>query len=292
MIMRGLFTSLALALVGTVMSTGCVTTVLGQGPTDQDLANNGDVNEQLDLYRNYEVVYERGQLKRPGADPAAVAAEAQLSHIDAVAAPAYSDDAFNYLSSSKAAAEYMDHPAVAFDGFARSGMGETVILGVSVGGGIVAGGVAWFVNTTVRDGISAQEYADLSVSTGSGIFLGTLMGVIVAGAYTYIIPAISSPLAVPLYRKAASTFNEDLEDRILEGAPPGDPPPVEAEADDADDAGDEGDSDDDGDDDDADAGDDADGDAPPPAIGEGGEGSDAATPPAATAPAPITPRAN
>ncbi len=289
--LRGHRSLLSLAVVMAAAS-GCVTTALGQGPTDQDLANNGGVNEQLDLYRNYEIQYEARQFKRPGADPAAVAEESHLSHVDAVSALAFSDDAYNYLSTSPAAAEIMEHPAVAFDGFAHSGMGETVILGVGIGGGLVTGGVAWFINTTVRDGISATEYADLTVSATSGVLVGSMMGIIIAGAYTYIVPAISTPFAVPLYRKAAGAFNEDLEDRILDGAPQGDPPPGEdlGMDDDAGDAGDAGDNDDGGDGGDAPADDGALHGAGPDA--EHGPGTSATPPatPATPAPAPIAPR--
>ena len=54
-------------------SVGCVTTTLGQGPADQDLQNDGSVEAQLELFRDYEVVYDQRTFRRPGADPAIVA---------------------------------------------------------------------------------------------------------------------------------------------------------------------------------------------------------------------------
>lgn len=220
--------SLCVALFGLSPAIGCVTTGLGQGPTDQDLANDGSVEQQLELYRAYEVSYDSHTFRRPGADPAAVSAQIHRN-VDSVTAVAWSDDAFNYLSSSSRAAEYMEDPAVAFDAFAHSGMGETVLVGTGFGGGLAAGAIAWFINTTVRDGVSNQEMTDLWTTSSTGFFLGGFLGIIVAGAYTYIVPNVSTPFAVPLYRKAARAFNEDLEDRVLAGAPAGDPPPDDVE---------------------------------------------------------------
>ena len=206
-------------------SVGCVTTTLGQAPTDQDLHNDGSVDEQLDLFRAYEVVYDQGSFHRPGADPEVVAKEVHLSSVDSVQATAWSDDSFNYLSSSPGAADVLEDPAVAFDGFAHSGMGETVLIGVGLGGGLMAGSIAWFSATTVRDGINDAEANDLYTSATVGLSLGGFLGVLVAGTYAYIVPAVSKPFAVPLYRKAARAFNEDLEDRVLQGGPAGDAPP-------------------------------------------------------------------
>ena len=226
-------------------SVGCVTTTMGQAPTDQDLHNDGSVDEQLDLFRAYEVVYDQGSFHRPGADPEAVAKEVHLSNVDSVQAPAWSDDSFNYLSSSPRAADVLEDPAVAFDGFAHSGMGETVLIGVGIGGGLMAGSIAWFSATTVRDGISDPEANDLYTSATVGLGLGGFLGVLVAGTYAYIVPAVSKPFAVPLYRKAARAFNEDLEDRVLQSGPAGDAPPdPEAEEGDAEAGDGEGEGDD------------------------------------------------
>jgi len=225
---RLLVTALALA-----SQVACVTTAIGRGPTERDLENDGGTEVQLDLYRAYEVTYEQSTFKRPGADPAAVAKEAGLQHVDSVMAAAWGDDAYNYVSSSRRAAEVMEHPAIAFDGFAHSGMGETVLVGVGFGGGMVTGAVAWFAATTVRDGITEAEFADLYVTSSTGLLIGGTLGVIIAAAYTYIVPNVSTPFAVPFYRKAAQVFNEDLEDRIIRNSPHGDAPPV-AEDDDGD----------------------------------------------------------
>lgn len=225
-----LIPALCVTLFGLSSAIGCVTTALGQGPTEQDLSNDGSVDDQLELYRAYEVVYDTSTFRRPGADPDAVAKELHKGHVDSVSTKAFSDDAFNYLSTSPRAAEFMEDPAVAFDAFAHSGMGETVMIGVGFGGGLAAGSIAWFINTTVRDGISDVETADLFTNASTGFALGGFLGIIVAGAYTYIVPSVSAPFAVPLYRKAARAFNEDLEDRVLQNAPAGDPPPEEEPA--------------------------------------------------------------
>lgn len=267
--------ALCLAVSG-LSSVGCVTTAMGQGPAEQDLINDGSVEEQLELFRAYEVTYDSHTFRRPGADPAAVGAEIHRG-VDSVSATAWSDDAFNYLSSSQRAAEVMEDPAVAFDAFAHSGMGETVLLGVGLGGGMATGAIAWFINTTVRDGVSDVETSDLITSTATGFGLGGFLGLIIAGAYTYIVPAVSAPFAVPLYRQAARAFNEDLEDRVIDNAPAGDPPPAEA---------------------DVESGDGADGEAEVPATDEAApaEVPAAETAPSApagpttTTPAPIEPR--
>lgn len=257
-------------------SVGCVTTTMGQAPTDQDLHNDGSVDEQLDLFRAYEVVYDQGNFHRPGADPEAVAKEVHLSRVDSVQAVAWSDDSFNYLSSSPRAADVLEDPAVAFDGFAHSGMGETVLIGVGFGGGLMAGSIAWFSATTVRDGVSDAEVSDLYTSAFAGLGVGGFLGLIVAGAYTYIVPSVSTPFAVPLYRKAARAFNEDLEDRVLQAGPAGDAPP-DPETDEGDDV----DGDTDGSDDTAEA----------PAVDAPAAANPAPPAPAAPAtPTPIEPR--
>ena len=211
--------------------TGCVTTVLGQRPTEHDLRNDGSPEAQAGLYRTYEVIYDQQVFRRPGAVPAVVAEELNLDVVDDVSAFAFSDDAFNYLAMSERAADIMEHPAVAFDAFAKSGQGQTVIIGTGIGSGLIAGGVAWFIRTTVRDGVTENEATDLWVSAGGGFVAGAFLGVIVSAAYTYIVPAISTPFATPLYRQAARAFNEDLDRRLAEGAPAGDAPPDDAAAD-------------------------------------------------------------
>ncbi len=217
----GLLTSSIALSVGT---SGCAFNALGRGPGEMDLENDGSDDAQSELVRKYEVVYDRGVFRRPGADPAAVAAEIHVSHVDDVSAPAWSDDAFNYLSSSDDAAEIMEDPSVGFDQFAHSGTGETVIIGTGIGAGIVGGAITWFIPTTVADGINENEQAELFYAVTGGFSAGITLGVIVAAAYTYIVPAVSTPFATPLYRKAARVFNDDVEDSIVEAAPHGDPP--------------------------------------------------------------------
>ncbi len=226
---------------------GCVTTALGIGATDHDLRNDGSPEAQDGLYRAYEVVYENQVFRRPGVPAQVVAAELNLEHVDDVAAWAFSDDAYNYLSSSTRAAAFMDHPAVAFDAFAHSGQGQAVLMGTGVGAGAVAGSVAWFIRTTVRDGVTADEASDLWLTAGGGFLVGGALGVIVAAAYTYIVPSLSAPLATPQYRQAARAFNEELDERLQDAAPAGDAPPDPDSAEGDTDA-DRGDSGDDGDD--------------------------------------------
>ena len=225
--MRSLSSALPLVVLATLatgLETGCAINALGRGPGEMDLQNDGSDDAQSDLVRKYEVVYDRGFIRRPGADPAAVAAEIHVGAVDDVSAPAWSDDAFNYLSSSDAAAAIMESPSVGFDQFAHSGTGETVIIGTGIGAGIVGGAITWFIPTTVADGINASEQAELFYAVGGGFGAGFTLGVIVAAAYTYIVPAVSTPFATPLYRKAARAFNDDLEDSIVDAAPHGDPP--------------------------------------------------------------------
>ncbi len=223
------------------VTQGCVTTVLGQGPTDRDLRNDGSPEAQDGLYRHYEVVYDQQVFRRPGVAPDVVAQELGLQHVDDVSAFAFSDDAFNYLSASQRATELMEHPAVGFDAFAKSGQGQLIILGTGIGVGGVAGGVAWFARTTLRDGLTDGEANDLWLSAGGGFVVGAVLGAIVSAAYTYIVPVLSTPLATPLYRQAARAFNEDLDERLRAAAPAGDAPPDEGDdADAGDDTADEG----------------------------------------------------
>lgn len=214
----------ALLLLAAVATSGCAISALGRGPGEIDLQNNGSDDAQNELLRKYEVVYDRGTLRRPGADPVEVGKEINVDNLADVSARAWSDDAFNYLSTSDAAGEVLEDPSIGFDQFAHSGTGEIVIIGTGIGAGIVAGGITWFIPTTVADGISADEQIQLSYAVTGGFSAGAALGFLVAAAYTYIVPAVSTPFATPLYRKAARAFNEDLEDRIVEGGPSGDPP--------------------------------------------------------------------
>lgn len=263
-----------LALCGLVCGfaslTGCTTMSagLGQGPTMQDLENDGASDQQLALYRRYEVVYDSGTFRRPG--PTGSSNQAA----------AWSDEAFNYLSSSDRAGELMESPAIAFDTFAHSGKGETVLLGTGLTGGLATGAIAWFIQTTVRDGVSEVEFSDLWTTAGTGLLLGGFLGVIVAGAYTYIVPNVSAPFAVPLYRQAARAFNEDLEEGIVEASPAGDAPPEAPPQDD------DGDNTDDDHTDDGGWSEDA---ATPAAEGAPAT-SPESSPESSTAPAPIEPR--
>lgn len=207
---------------------------LGQGPTDHDLRNDGSPDAQDGLYRSYEVVYENEIFRRPGASPEVVADELNLTSVDDVAAFAFSDDAYNYLASSERAAPFIEHPAVAFDAFAHSGQGQAALLGTGFGAGAVAGGVAWFIRTTVRDGVSDREASDLWITASGGFLVGGALGVIMSAAYSYVVPAISTPLATPQYRQAARAFNEELDERLINAGPTGDAPPdPDAAADDA-----------------------------------------------------------
>jgi|GEM_PF-1615706 len=210
---------LALTLIVGALGPACASTSLGRPPDDLTLKNDGTEDAQARLFRGYEVVYERGAFRRPGADPAQVGAEVHVAKLTDVAASAWSDDAYNYLSGSDEAAKVMEHPAVSFDEFAHSGSGELVLLGVGVGAGVIGGAISWFVPTTVRDGISPEETTQLTLNVGAGFGAGLALGVIVASAYTYIVPAVATPLAAPHYRAAARAFNDELEDRIVEGGP-------------------------------------------------------------------------
>ena len=210
---------------------GCAVSSLGRGPADLELQNDGSDEAQAALVRQYEVVYDRGIIRRPGADPAAVAADIHLPRVDDVSSPAWSDDAYNYLSTSDDAAVVLEHPAVGFDQFAHSGTGEVVILGSGMGIGMVAGALSWFVPTTVADGIDEREQNELYLAVSGGFFAGITLGVIVSAAWTYIVPAISQPFATPMYRKATRAFNDELEERVVEQSPHGDAPPEHDEHD-------------------------------------------------------------
>ncbi len=212
---------------------GCAFSALGRGPADVELQNDGSDAAQAELMQAYGVVYERGLIRRPGADPAAVAADIHVSRVDDVSSPAWSDDAFNYLSTSDDAAAVLEHPAVGFDQFAHSGTGEVVIIGSGMSIGLVAGAISWFVPTTVADGIDADEQSQLYLATSGGFLAGISLGVIVAAAYTYLVPAVSVPFATPLYRKAARAFNDELEERVVDAGPQGDAPELPDASDEA-----------------------------------------------------------
>jgi hypothetical protein len=209
----------AVVLAVGAVAPGCAINTLGRGPDDIDLKNDGSDEAQAALYRNYEVVYERGMLRRPGADPVAVAADIHVRSVDDVSSPAWSDAAYNYLSVSDDAAEVLEHPSVAFDEFAHSGNGELVIIGVGAGTGLIGGAIAWFVPTTVRDGLSAEETNQLALDASAGLMAGFGLGVVVAAAYTYIVPAVTTPMAASQYRAAVRAFNDDLDERIAGGGP-------------------------------------------------------------------------
>ena len=215
--------SLLVALVVAIaaLGPGCALNTLGRGPDDLDLKNDGSDEAQPALYRNYEVVYERGILRRPGADPDAVAADIHVDAVDDVSSPAWSDAAYNYLSASDDAAAVLEHPAVAFDEFAHSGNGELVILGLGAGTGLIGGAISWFVPTTVRDGVSAAETNQLALDASAGLFAGMGLGLVVAAAYTYIVPAVTTPMAATQYRAAVRAFNDELDERIAAAGPDG-----------------------------------------------------------------------
>jgi hypothetical protein len=209
----------AWVVIGSQFLSGCAVLSLGRRPDEFDLKNDGSEEAQTALFRRYEVVYERGVVRRPGADPVAVAAEVHRPVIDDVASPAWSDDAYNYLATSEEAAELLSDPAVAFDGFAHSGNGELVILGLGTTVGALGGALSWFIPTTLRDGVTPDEFNGFLLNTGAGFAAGVGLGVVVAAAYTYTVPAMSTPLAAVHYRAAVRAFNDELEQRIVEASP-------------------------------------------------------------------------
>lgn len=211
-------------VVSTLFGGCAINNALGLAPSDLDLQNDGSDVAQSKLVQQSEVVYERGSIRRPGADPLLIAAELHVASIDDVSAAAWSDDAYNYLSNSDEAAAVLEHPAVGFDQFAHSSTGEAVLLGSGLGLGMVGGAIAWFVPTKVTDGINRKEQGELQLAVGGGIFAGVVLGIISSAAYTYIVPAMSTPFATPIYRKAARAFNEELEQRVVAAGPQGDAP--------------------------------------------------------------------
>jgi hypothetical protein len=217
--------ALSLAAGASLATSACAPfNALGRGPAEVDLQNDGSDEAQSALARSYEVVYERGVIRRPGADPIQVAADIHVSRVDDVAAPAWSDDAYNYLSSSDTAVEIMDDPAIAFDQFAHSGAGELLSIGTGFSVGIIVGGLTWFIPTRVADGVSADEQVGLITSVMAGAGGGAIVGGVFSAAYAYIVPSVSTPMATPLYRKAVRAFNQDLEEAIVESEPDGDAP--------------------------------------------------------------------
>jgi hypothetical protein len=208
----------AALLLVSALGSGCAINSLGRAPTDLDLVNDGDPATQADLARYYGVTFDHATFRRPGAKPSEVSEEVNLE-VASASAPAWSDEAYNYLASSEAAAEWIEDPMVGFDQFAHNGTGQALLIGGGAGAGLVAGAVTWFIRTTVRDGISAEETTDAIVSTGGGLFAGLFLGGIMAAAFTYVMPAITVPLATPFYRKAARAYNQDLEERIIANGP-------------------------------------------------------------------------
>jgi hypothetical protein len=207
----------AMVAVAMTMMVGCVHT-LGRPPTEADLQNDGTLEAQDELYKRYSVTLERGLIKRPGASPELVQNIDKLVDIDFVDAPAWSDDAYNYLSTTEDGAEALETPAVAFDQFNNNGVAPALLLGVGAAVGLVGGVTTWFIPTTLRDGINNTEIASLTLLGAGGMGAGIVLGALLAGTYGLLGPALSGPLATPAYRVAVRAFNDDLEARIAAGA--------------------------------------------------------------------------
>jgi protein-disulfide isomerase len=207
-VMGGLFTSL--------MSVGCIHT-LGRPPSDVDLYSDGSEAGQEQAYRRYEVVLDRGMVRRPGISAEGLRATDGIE-VDYVDAPAWSDDAYNYLSSSDEAAAALENPAVAFDQFNNNGLAPALLLGVGAAVGVVGGAVTWFIPTGVSDGLTQDEVSSLALLSAGGMVSGVVLGAVVGTAYGLLGPALSGPLATPSYRAATRAFNDDLDVRVDEGS--------------------------------------------------------------------------
>ena len=208
---RALVASLVVASV-----TGCAT--LGSPPLDEDLITDGSPEAKAALLREYRVVYEDGSIRRPGAaDPGA-----------APSSQAFTDEAYNYLSTSEPAREELDGSLfVRVDRATRTGVLPALLaltIPIVVTAGASTAAIYGYQSvTSTGDPLRPQT----STAVGTAALYGSLGGLAVLGGAT-IFWALSSGvfyvlapfLASGAYRDSTAAFNDELESRITRLADP------------------------------------------------------------------------
>lgn len=199
-----------IAVVTVVALSGCVTSGLGRPPTNADLRNDGSPADQQALLDEYTLAYRDGLIVRPGASPEEVG-------VSFVQAPAYGEEAQEYLSTSSAAALELEGGSVAFDRFVRGGAGQTALTTSAVLLGATLG-----MASTIPGIVAAMEAGDPSrislfgVTTAIGV--GALSGVFASVPLSLVYYLALWPLAQVAaegdYRRAVRAYNQELEVRI------------------------------------------------------------------------------
>ena len=205
---------IALALV--FVASGCVTASLGRAPSDGALANDGSPAAMDKLQKRYALGYSNGFLTRPAASLEDVSKEVELT-VDEASAPAWSDEAADYLGTSELATDATETSAVGFDRFAHSG---TPVL-ILQAGGVLVGATVGIVNEVATSpsnegGIDAVN--GVANAAFNGMFTGLILALPLVIIYQWTVPSLSASLAKPDYRKGVRAYNKELELRIRKQA--------------------------------------------------------------------------
>jgi hypothetical protein len=205
------FLARALApLVFVSLSLGCAT--LGSPPLDEDLITDGSPEAKAALLREYRVAYEDGSIRRPGASEPGSSPSSQ----------AFTDEAYNYLSTSAPARESIDGSLfVRLDRATRTGvLPALLVLSIPVVVGAGAAGGAVYGYQSMQNPIASPSQQQ-SIAMGNAFLFGSLGGVAALGGATAcwaltsgVLYILAPFLASGAYRDATSAFNDDLKVRI------------------------------------------------------------------------------
>lgn len=190
------------------LALGCAT--LGAPPLDEDLVTDGSPEAKGELLRAYRVVYEDGSFRRPGdGDPG-----------NTPSSQAFTDESYNYLSSSAPARDVLDGAlTVRLDRATRTGVLPAILsLGVPV---MIVGGAAGFAYlglvanaTDPRNVLVDNQVATTTAWAAGGAVVGCAGGLLLLALTSSVLATTSPFIASGAYRDAANAFNDDLAARI------------------------------------------------------------------------------
>jgi hypothetical protein len=211
MFLRMRITSIArvsVALLSLSLAFGCAT--LGSPPLDEDLITDGSPEAKAALLREYRVAYEDGSIRRPGANDPGTSPSSQ----------AFTDEAYNYLSTSAPARDAIDGSLfVRLDRATRTGVLPALLV-LSIPVVVIAGtsGAAVYGYQAAQSSLSPRQPNEVLGSAalyGSLGALATLGGATACWALTSGVLYVLAPfLASGAYRDATAAFNDDLKGRI------------------------------------------------------------------------------
>jgi len=210
----------AASVVLAIAATGCAHYGIGTPPLETDLVNDGTPQAQRAMVDEYRIESKNGWINRPGGDP-------KKYNVDELKAKVASDEATEYLESSERAAKKAQTAAIGFDRTVNSSTFQnaivlTIVIAGAIGGAVVA--IPAVVSAATGPDRTNWDMMNSFGNVGWSMFGGGVGGCLASIPFSllnfWLIVPLADAMAAADYKKAATAFNKDLEEKVRAAARP------------------------------------------------------------------------